>query len=60
VTVEMDEREAADVFDGICRRELGVSGVEFLRRWDVGVYAGLGVDEVEGLSEVVAAISLAR
>jgi hypothetical protein len=56
----MDEREAADVFDGICRRELGVSGVEFLRRWDVGVYAGLGVDEVEGLSEVVAAISLAR
>jgi hypothetical protein len=33
---ELSDQEAADVFDGICRRELHISGREFLNRWDSG------------------------
>jgi hypothetical protein len=57
---ELSEQEAADVFDGICRRELRISGPEFLSRWDAGAYAAVDVDEVDGLPDVVAAISLVR
>lgn len=57
---EMSEQEAADVFDGICRRELALSGTEFLRRWDAGEYEGVDVDDVDGLPDVVAAIYLVR
>ncbi len=56
----MSEREAGEVFDGIVRRELGISGAEFLRRWDAGDYAGTDVDDFAGLSEVVAAVPLVR
>lgn len=57
---QMSDQEAADVFDGIARRELGVSGVEFLKRWDAGEYGHTDRDDVDGLSEVVAAMSLVR
>lgn len=57
---EMSSREAADVFDGICRRELQISGREFLSRWDAGLYRDVDVDDVDGLPDVVAAISLVR
>lgn len=56
----VDEREATDLFDAICRHELGMTGVEFLERWDAGQYRGVDVDEVDGLGEVVASISLIR
>lgn len=32
-------QESADLFDARARRELGVSGREFLRRWNAGEYA---------------------
>jgi hypothetical protein len=57
---ELDDQGAADVFDGICRRELQISGAEFLDRWDAGVYKGVDVDEIDGLPDVVAAIPLVR
>jgi hypothetical protein len=56
----LSEQEAADVFDGICRRELKISGSDFLNRWDAGTYRGVDVDEIDGLPDVVAAISLVR
>jgi hypothetical protein len=57
---ELSDQEAADVFDGICRRELQITGREFLARWDAGDYRGVDVDDVDGLPDVVAAISLVR
>ena len=57
---EMSEQDAAEVFDGIARRELGISGQEFLDRWDAGEYRSTDRDDVDGLSEVVAAMSLVR
>lgn len=31
--------EGRAIFDRACRRQLGISGEEFLRRWDAGEYA---------------------
>jgi hypothetical protein len=57
---EMSEQDAAEVFDGIARRELGISGREFLDRWDAGEYRSTDRDDLDGLSEVVAGMSLVR
>lgn len=57
---QMREQDAAEVFDGITRRELGISGSEFLKRWDAGAYSDTDRDDIDGLSEVVAAMSLVR
>lgn len=57
---ELSEQAADELFDKICRREMGISGVEFLRRWDAGGYAGTDVDAVEGLADVVMALPLIR
>lgn len=35
-----DSQEGAQLFDRVARRKLGISGLEFLRRWDAGEYAG--------------------
>lgn len=56
----MDSDEAAEVFDRICLRELGIPASVFLTRWDSGHYAGVDVDVVDGLPDVVAAIPLVR
>jgi hypothetical protein len=57
---QMSEQAAGEVFDGIARRELGISGSEFLQRWDAGEYQETDRDDVDGLSEVVAAMPLVR
>lgn len=57
---EMSTQDAAEVFDGIARRELSISGPEFLQRWDAGHYQDTDRDDVVGLSEVIAAMSLIR
>lgn len=56
----LSEQDAREVFDGIARRELGISGSEFLRRWDAGSYQTTDRDDIDGLSEVIAAMSLTR
>lgn len=59
--VEIDTTdEAMQVFDRVCQRELGLDGVEFLRRWDAGYYQDVDLDDVEGLPEVVAALPMVR
>lgn len=57
---QMSEQDAGEVFDGISRRELGISGAEFLRQWDAGTYQTTDRDDIDGLSEVIAAMSLIR
>lgn len=57
---ELSEQEADELFDRICRREMGVAGVEFLRRWDAGEFADVDVDSVPGLTDVVMALPLVR
>ncbi len=57
---ELTADEAAEAFDTICRRELGLSGAEFLSRWDAGVYGDTDVDDVAGLADVVTALPLVR
>lgn len=58
--VELSQREAEEVFDAIARREMNISGAEFLRRWDAGYYSGQRMDDVEGLVETWMAIGLVR
>lgn len=58
--VELSQREAEEVFDAITRREMNISGTEFLRRWDAGYYLGQRMDDVEGLVETYVAMGLVR
>jgi hypothetical protein len=36
---ELTHQEGLELFDRVARQELGISGEEFLRRWDAGEYA---------------------
>lgn len=58
--VELSQREAEEAFDAVARREMGISGAEFLRRWDAGHYAGHRMDDVEGLVATWMAVGLLR
>ncbi|MGH3355690.1 MAG: hypothetical protein ACRDOJ_07300 [Nocardioidaceae bacterium] len=58
--VELSRQEAAEAFDAVARREMGISGQEFLRRWDGGDYAGRKMDDVEGLVATWMVIGLVR
>lgn len=40
----LDDDEAREEFDAQARKWLGLSGDEFLRRWDAGEYAGVADD----------------
>ncbi len=35
---EINKEEGREIFDRSARRYLGISGEEFLRRWDAGFY----------------------
>jgi len=37
--VEVDYSEGVEILDRSARRKLGISGEEFIRRWDAGEYA---------------------
>lgn len=58
--VYMDSRESADLFDQIARKYMGISGSDFLRRWDAGEFECKNWDEVPGLAEVATALPFAR
>jgi hypothetical protein len=36
---QLDREEGRDLFDKAARRKMGMSGEEFLRRWDAGEYS---------------------
>jgi hypothetical protein len=57
---ELDEVAGSDLFDRICQREMGISGSEFLQRWDKDEYADTDVDAVPGLADVVMVLPLVR
>lgn len=57
---ELSEQEADELFDRICRREMGIRAAEFLSRWDAGEFEGVNVDAVPGLTDVVMALPLVR
>jgi len=42
----LTEEEGRALFDRVARECLGMSGEEFLRRWDAGEFAGDDRDEV--------------
>ncbi len=56
--VELSPQEAADAFDVVARREMGISGPEFLQRWDAGYYQGKRLDEITGLAATWTAMGL--
>ncbi|BCO35512.1 hypothetical protein BMW24_022935 [Mycobacterium heckeshornense] len=56
----VDSRESADLFDRIARKYMGISGAEFLARWDAGEFEGMSWDEIPGLAEVATALPFAR
>jgi hypothetical protein len=58
--VEVGQAEAAAMFDGIARRQMGISGEEFLRRFDAGQYDERDADDVPGLVETWMALPLVR
>lgn len=58
--VELSRQEAEAAFDAVARREMGISGLEFLRRWDSGQYAGRKMDEIKGLAATWTAMGLVR
>lgn len=51
VVVLTAEQETA-AFEATCRREMGISAEEFLRRWQAGEWAGQDLDGTPGLVEV--------
>lgn len=56
----MDRQGGADLFDQIARKNMGISGTEFLQRWDAGEFEGINWDDVPGLAEVATALPFAR
>lgn len=53
-----DPAEAAALFDGICRRSLRISGLEFLARYDRGDYNT--IDCYEDALEAIMALPFIR
>ena len=58
--VELTQEEDGDLFDQVVRREMGMSGPEFLARWDAGEYEGVDFDTVPGLVTVYMYLPFAR
>ncbi|MGH3855827.1 MAG: hypothetical protein ACRDR6_20540 [Pseudonocardiaceae bacterium] len=58
--MELSQQEAEEAFDAVARRAMGISGAEFLRRWDAHHYEGQCMDDVEGLVETWMAVGLIR
>ncbi|MGH3765216.1 MAG: hypothetical protein ACRDTX_08715 [Pseudonocardiaceae bacterium] len=58
--MELSQQEAEEAFDAIARRAMGISGAEFLRRWDAGHFEGQRMDDVAGLVETWMALGLVR
>jgi hypothetical protein len=56
---ELDARAGAALFDEIARTYMGISGAEFIRRWQAGLYEHSDWDEVPGLAEVATALPFA-
>lgn len=58
--VELSAEDAARTFDELARREMGISGEEFLTRWDAGEWSDRDFDEVPGLVDAWMSLLLVR
>lgn len=58
--VELTQEEDTELFDQVVRREMGISGPEFLQRWDAGEFEGVNYDDVPGLVTVYMYLPFAR
>jgi hypothetical protein len=58
--VELTDTEGAEMFDRVARREMGISGVDFLARWDAGEWEDVDLDDVPGLVDVWAYLPAVR
>jgi hypothetical protein len=58
--VTMSDSEYDSMFDRIAQKNMGISGPEFLRRWDAGEFKGVDWDSIDGLHAVAMALPLAR
>jgi hypothetical protein len=57
---ELDRDEGRAMFDRLCRRDLGISGEEFLARWDAGEYASIPDGENSRVMHLAMLIPFAR
>ena len=55
---ELTREEGHQLFDRAARRHLGISGEEFIRRWDAGEYVGKA--DVPGVSTVAMLLPFGR
>jgi hypothetical protein len=58
--VELTPEEDAELFDQVVRREMNMTGADFLTRWDAGEYEGVDFDTVPGLVTVFMYLPFAR
>jgi hypothetical protein len=58
--VSLTEEEAVAAFNTLAQREMGISGQEFLRRWDAGEWVDVDLDSVRGLVDVSMGLPLVR
>lgn len=57
---ECTTEEAHALYDRMARKHLGISGTEFLRRWDAGEYEGVDLDSISGLVQLYIAMPFGR
>lgn len=58
--VQLSNDEYDSLFNKIALKNMGISGAEFLSRWDAGAYADRDWDDVSGLRAVAMSIPLVR
>lgn len=58
--VTLSAAEYDDLFDRIAQKNMGISGAEFLAKWDAGEFYHIDWDSVPGLRAVAMALPLAR
>ena len=56
---ELDSTAGAALFDRIAQTYMGISGAEFIERWNAGEFDGTDWDDVPGLAEVATALPFA-
>ncbi|MGL5443845.1 MAG: hypothetical protein ACRDDJ_15420 [[Mycobacterium] stephanolepidis] len=57
--VELTSDEGIELFDSIARKNMGITGAEFVQRWNAGEFEGINWDDVPGLTSVATALPFA-
>jgi len=58
--VELDARAANEMFDDIARKRMGMSGEEFLRRYDAGDFNDVTEEDIPGIVDMEIVLPLVR